>query len=165
MLKNRKGFTLVEIMVTITVASILLVIGVPSLVSIYEGVRANSNVDKIHNIVTFSRSQAISYGSTVNICPYGTATSCGTDWGKGIRVYLNSNDVLRVIDSFNSSDKVTGPAKISGNANGAHITFSPEGLSSGGDIIYCPDGKTAQSKSVSITSSGKVSYGDDGKAC
>lgn len=163
MLNFKQGFTLVELMVTLSIAGILLTVGMPSLVSLYESARVNNNVEKIHNILAFSRNQAISYGATVNVCSFASATSCGitTDWQGGIRVFItdasNTDRELRAIDSFNSNDKVTGP---SGN-----ITFSPEGLSSGGNVIYCPSGKAATSQSVDVSTSGLVSYGDEGSAC
>jgi type IV fimbrial biogenesis protein FimU len=164
MLKIRNGFTLVELMVTIAVAAILLTIGVPSLVSVYEGVRVNNNVEKIHNIVAFARNQAISYGATVNVCPFASETSCGstTDWSNGIRVYINNADgdhELRVIDSFHSQDVVKGSASM--------LSFTAEGMVNGGsgNIIYCPGGKNADSKSVNVSSSGLISYGTDALSC
>lgn len=156
------GFTLVELMVTIAVAAILLTIGVPSLVSLYEGMRVNNNITKIHDIMVFARNQAVSYGTTVNVCPFATATSCGTstDWSKGIRVYLVSGGTdkeLRVIDSFNSNDKLKGSA--------ASVTFSTDGLSSGITLIYCPSGKASDSKSVDVSSSGLIKFGADDMSC
>lgn len=163
MRKNKKGFTLVELMVTVAVAAILLTIGVPSLTSVYEQVRVNNNVEKIHNIFAFARNQAISYGATVNVCSFASATSCGTDtdWSGGIRVYItdadNNDHELKAIDSFNSQDKV--------KASAISMTFSPDGLSSGGNVTYCPNGKASNSQRVLISTSGLVSYGTDGNAC
>ena len=163
MRKNKKGFTLVELMVTIAVAAILLTIGVPSLTSVYEQVRVNNNVEKIHDLFAFARNQAVSYGATVNVCPFASATSCGTgtDWSGGIRVYItDANDVdheLRAIDSFNGQDKV--------KASATTMTFSPDGLSSGGSVTYCPSGKATNSQSVQVSTSGLVSYGNNGNSC
>lgn len=153
------GFTLVELMVTIAVAAILLTIGVPSLVSLYEGMRVNNNITKIHDIMVFARNQAVSYGTTVNVCPFATATSCGTstDWSKGIRVYIGTDKELRAIDGFHSSDKITGTVDS--------LTFSADGLSSGGTLIYCPGGKTAESKGVIVNVGGIISYGANGSSC
>ncbi|MCE9678016.1 GspH/FimT family pseudopilin [Shewanella sp. AS1] len=157
-----KGFTLVELMVTIAVAAILLAIGVPSLTSVYESIRVNNNIEKINNILAFARNQAISYGATVNVCAYASATSCGADWGKGIRVYIrdasNVDHELRAIDGFNGNDAVKGPA--------ATLTFSSEGLSSANDtFIYCPGGKASGSKSVTVSSSGLIAYDTDNQSC
>ncbi|WP_300478586.1 GspH/FimT family pseudopilin [Shewanella sp.] len=153
------GFTLIELMVTITVAAILLTIGVPSLVALYEGMRVNNNITKIHDIMVFARNQAISYGATVNVCPYASATSCGTstDWSKGIRVYIGTDKELRAIDGFHSSDKIEGSVNS--------LTFTSEGLSSGGTLIYCPAGKAAESKGVIVNVGGIISYGANGSSC
>lgn len=160
MQKKMAGFTLIELMITIAVAAILLTIGIPSLVSLYESMRVNNNITKIHDIMAFARNQAVSYGTTVNVCPFATATSCGTgkDWSKGIRVYIaTGNKELRVIDGFHTNDKVKGPADS--------LTFSPDGLSSGGIFNYCPEGKAAESKGVIVNVGGVISYGANGDSC
>ncbi|MXR68097.1 prepilin-type N-terminal cleavage/methylation domain-containing protein [Shewanella sp. JBTF-M18] len=163
MIKNKNGFTLVELMVTIVVAGIILTIGLPSLISAYESVRVNRSIERIHNLMSFARNQAISYGTTVNVCPFASTTSCGTgtDWKGGIRVYITdaggTDKELRAIDNFNSKDSVKG--------SGPLITFSADGLSSSGSIIYCPNGKASDSQSVTISSSGLISYGADGNSC
>ncbi|QYJ88990.1 GspH/FimT family pseudopilin [Shewanella halotolerans] len=161
MMKNKNGFTLVELMVTIVIAGIIITVGIPSLTAVYEGVRVNSNIERINSIMSFARNQAISYGATVNVCPFASTTSCGTDWKGGVRVYLTdasgTDKELRVIDSFNSKDSVKG--------SGSLITFRADGLSSGGSIIYCPNGKSSESKSLLISSSGLISYGADGNSC
>ena len=155
------GFTLVELMVTIAVAAILLTIGVPSLLSIYEQSRADNNIRKIHDAFAFARNQAVSYGITVNVCPYETATSCGstTDWSKGMRVYIDggTDKELRVIDGFNSNDLIKGTV--------TSATFSSDGLSSGATIIYCAGGKSAGSRSVNVSTSGLVKFGDNDVSC
>ncbi|QIR15195.1 GspH/FimT family pseudopilin [Shewanella aestuarii] len=161
--KYSHGFTLVELMVTITVAAILIGVAVPSLTSVYEGIRANNNAENVLNLMSFARNQAVSYGTTVSVCARASDTSCksSNDWQDGIRVFAVDRDnkevELRTINSFNSQDDISGPSSI--------ITFSPDGLSSGGEIIYCPGGKSSNSKSISILTSGKVTFGTDGKSC
>lgn len=153
------AFTLVELMITIAVAAILLTIGVPSLQSMYEAMRTNNNITKIHDIMVFARNQAVSYGTTVNVCPFATPTSCGTstDWSKGIRVYIEAGKELRAIDDFHSSDKIEGTVDS--------LTFTADGLSSGGTLIYCPNGKPTESKGVIVNVGGIVSYGANGSSC
>lgn len=155
MKKIQFGFTLVELMVTIAVAAILLAIGVPSLTSLYESVRAQRNIEEIHNIFGFARNQAISYGTSVSVDKLKSP-----DWEGGVKVTLVDADgntqQLKVINAFNSQDKISGPSQI---------TFTPDGLSSGGNLIYCPNGEAIASKSVIVSESGLVSFGADGKSC
>jgi len=77
-----KGFTLVELMVTIAIAALLLSIGVPSFTAMYEATRSANEIQKINDLFAFARNQAVNYGSTVTVCPYA-ASPCGNDWSKG----------------------------------------------------------------------------------
>jgi len=167
---TKQGFTLVELMVTIAVAAILLAIGVPSLSSMYESSRAANNATKIHNIMVFARNHAVSYGVTVLACPFATATSCGkdadknndnnTDWSKGIRIYINtggSEKLLKVIDNFHDGDKITGTV--------SSISFSSDGLSTGGTLTYCPNNKSTGSTAIIVNAGGIVTNGSKNTGC
>lgn len=160
---NQLGFTLIELMVTIAVAAILLTIGVPSLTSLYESSRAGSEIQKINDAFLFARNQAINYGSTVTICPYAAST-CGTDWNKGFNIYLDNGvnkSLLKVIDSVNNNDTI----KISG-PTGKKINFMPDGLVSNDTlVIYCAGGKSTNSRSINISTSGLIKSGDKGLSC
>ncbi|WP_285164690.1 GspH/FimT family pseudopilin [Shewanella goraebulensis] len=168
-----KGFTLVELMVTVAVAAILLTVGVPSLTSLYEGHRANSNISKIHSSIQFARSQAVSYGSRVSVCPFN-GTSCDTNWTKGFSVFIDNgtlgtldttngiqDTILRTVDSFDSEDFITSSL--------SRYTFNADGLmnlSQTGNIIYCPGEKTnPDSKGFTIGVSGRISTIETSVTC
>lgn len=68
-----KGFTLVELMVTIAIAALLLSIGVPSFTAMYEATRSANEIQKINDLFAFARNQAVNYGSTVTVCPYAAS--------------------------------------------------------------------------------------------
>ncbi|ABX48342.1 type IV pilus biogenesis protein, putative [Shewanella baltica OS625] len=163
MLVISKGFTLVELMVTIAVAAILLTIGVPSLTSLYEGTRSTNEIRKISDVFAFARNQAVNYGATVTVCPYA-ASPCGTDWNKGFSVYIENGgakNVLKVIDSFNEHDVIS----LSGPTD-KKVDFTPDGLVSvETSIIYCSNGKSDGSKSLKISTSGLIREGADGQSC
>ncbi|WP_338592136.1 GspH/FimT family pseudopilin [Shewanella khirikhana] len=154
-----KGFTLVEMVFTVLVATILAVVALPSVSSWYERARVDSGIRKIQDSLKFARNQAFSYGATVGVCPLA-ATGCGSDWNFGLRVYLvkTSNDevTLKVIDGFNSRDLISGTS----------IEFSPDGLAnSAATFIYCPGGKSTGSQSITLSSSGIIQRGDENQSC
>ncbi|MGL4713607.1 MAG: GspH/FimT family pseudopilin [Shewanella sp.] len=156
-----RGFTLVELMVTVAIAAILLTIGVPSFTALYQGSRSSTEITKIANIFTFARNQAVNYGTTVTVCPYGE-TACGTDWQKGFTVYIDDpKNILKVLNTSYEGDKisVTGAA-----AN--KISFTADGLASGAaSIIYCANGKSESSQSLRISTSGLIQEGAKGLSC
>lgn len=161
MLKNFTGFTLVELMVTIAVAAILLSIGSPSLISLYESTRVDNNIRKINDTLVFARNQAINYGNAVTVCAYESESSCkaGTDWSTGIRIFstADSTKSLRVIEGFHSSDIVRSSVET--------ITFSTDGLATGGSIIYCANAKASSAKGVIVNIGGLIAYGETGISC
>jgi type IV fimbrial biogenesis protein FimU len=165
MRKISKGFTLIELMVTLVVAAILLGIGVPSLISVYEGNRADSAIRTIHDTLAFARNQAVSYGANVIVCPYAAAP-CGSSWSKGISVYIltpaNEKKVLRVIDKFHENDIL----KVTGADSNKQISFTADGFSSAAsEFIYCPGGNKIGSRSVASSSTGLIQFGDKDKDC
>lgn len=161
---HSKGFTLVELMVTVVVAGILLTVAVPSLVSLYEGQRARSTAATIESTFAFARNQAVAYGSRVSVCPL-SGTTCGTDWTAGFSVFIDNgtlgsmdttngiaDTVLRVIDPVDSQDFI----KASTN----RFTYNADGLMNGnvgGTIAYCPGSKTSSdSKGYTIGAAGLI---------
>lgn len=165
MRKIPNGFTLVELMVTIAVAAILLTVGVPSLKSLYDAYRGSSEISRIQQALSFARNQAISYGAPVAVCPNNDGSSCGTSWQSGLLIYATTtantatvSKVLKVVEGFNSSDRVAG----------GNIVFRPDGLTSNTQqvsFIYCPNGDSSGSRSVNVSSSGMIRYGDDDQTC
>lgn len=160
-LQFSKGFTLVELMVTIAVAAILIAVASPSMVSLYEGNRARSAISNIETAFLQARSQAISYGIQVTICPL-VGTTCGTNWAGGYSIFidsaptnnLNSDDLLiNTQSAINSSDYI----KSSENS----FTFNPDGMlnsTNTGSIVYCPgDTNSADSRGITIGISGRIS--------
>jgi prepilin-type N-terminal cleavage/methylation domain-containing protein len=160
-----KGFTLVELMVTVVVAGILMTVAVPSLVSLYEGQRARGVISNIESTILFARNQAVSYGSRVSVCPFN-GTSCSSDWTQGFSVFIDNgtlgtldntngiqDTVLRTVDAVNDNDFIKSTL--------SRYTFNADGLvhlANGGTLIYCPGDKSnSDSSGITIGVSGRVS--------
>ncbi|WP_299802202.1 GspH/FimT family pseudopilin [uncultured Shewanella sp.] len=172
--KTIRAFTLVELMVTIAVAAILISVAAPSFNSFYENSRSDSAIRNIQQSLQLARSQAVSYGSTVTVCPLREG-SCGTDWQNGFSVFIDNgtlgtldstngidDKVIRVIDGFNSKDF------ISYDENS--ISFSSDGLITGkftsGILSYCPSSKTNDnSRAIEVGRAGKSRFSTATTSC
>ena len=169
MLTLKKGFTLVELMVTLVISTILIAVGVPSFTDMYQGYRADSEIRKMQQYLMFARSQAVSYGARVTVCPI-SGTACGTDWKQGFSIFIDNgaattidttagvtDPIIKQVDAFNADDFIT----YAGNS----VSFTPDGLipstSTTGTFSYCPGSKTSEnSRGVEVSSSGKVRFSD-----
>lgn len=81
--RSDPGFTLIELMVTIALASILLAIAVPSFNSFVVSSRLVAQTNSIVAAINFTRSEAIKRNTSVSLCRAAsdTATACETTAG------------------------------------------------------------------------------------
>jgi type IV fimbrial biogenesis protein FimT len=134
---NQFGVTLVELLVVITVAAILMSIGIPSYRYVTTANRISGEINGLLGDVQFARYEAIKEGLPVTICPAQTATSVTCDaqntWSEGWIVLSNANAanasaVLRrqlPFSNFNSNDSLTSGGGVQS------LIFNREGFATG----------------------------------
>ena len=139
MVQGLKGFTFVEILITIVIAAILLTIGIPSFVSMIESNRAEASIRTISMSFAFARAHALAYDQDIIICP---SDGCSGNWKTGFTIkYFRSGYLLKEINSFDESDHVAfGSTSVVFKSNGT-VMFSPASLAAV-NFIYCPSSTT-----------------------
>lgn len=163
-----RGFTLVELLVTIAVAAILISLAVPSFRVFIQNSRIATQTNDLVTDISFARSEAIKSGATVTLCTSAAGLACdgGGNWSAGRLVWVDTNgnnaldageirrfreqlagaNTLNVTPAtdpltFNNRGTPTGGA-------GATITFSlcdDRGVADGRDVIVNPLGQTRAS--------------------
>ena len=132
---KQSGFTLIELIVTMTILAILLAIGVPSYQSITTSMRMSGEIDSLMGDLKFARSEAVKRGLNVSACPTaGTPCgSTGTNWSSGWIIYdPASANTLRITPSLTSGDTLTWTP----SSGGANPSVTPTGyFSTPGEMI------------------------------
>ncbi len=139
MLRSR-GFTLVELLVTVVVLGILTAIAVPSFQSWIQSSRTLTVTDELNTAIQLARSEALKRRKNVIICRANAAfTDCenGADWSSGWLIRQVSGNVIRVWQAPAGST-VAGPA--------TGVTFASNGLGSGKTTFEVQVGGCADSK-------------------
>lgn len=85
-MENERGFTLVELMVTIAVASILLGIGIPSFVALIDNNRLTAYANDMAGAFNLARSESIKRGVLVKVRRIGAVSS---NWDAGWNVFID----------------------------------------------------------------------------
>ncbi|MGH8467613.1 MAG: GspH/FimT family pseudopilin [Gammaproteobacteria bacterium] len=89
--RYKQGFTLVEMIITVAIAAIVLVMGVPGFQQL---IRANRTVTEVNRLVTalsLARSEAVKRNATVHMCPAsGSNCSPGGNWENGWVVFMDN---------------------------------------------------------------------------
>jgi type IV fimbrial biogenesis protein FimT len=77
-------------MFTLTVAAVLLGIGVPSFMGIVRDNRATTNINELSSAFAIARSESIRRGANVSMCRSSDAATCGDDWADGWIVFVDT---------------------------------------------------------------------------
>jgi type IV fimbrial biogenesis protein FimT len=169
-----RGFSLLELIMTMSVAAILLTIAVPSFRYVTNANRISSEVNGLLGDLQFARSEAIKEGRYVSVCASSDGQSCSasTAWQSGWIVFPNANNsptvttglvmapILRVQSAFSSTDTFL--------SNGISvITFNRDGYAGGianGTLLTLHDSTSnaAWTRCASIAPSGEVTTEQSG---
>lgn len=120
-----RGFTLIELMVTIAVLAIVIAIAAPSFTSVIQSNRTTALHHEILGALQLARSEAVKRRSDVIVCRSEDMEDCsnGADWTVGWIVKdVAGDEVVKVWDS------VTGMA-LTGPLPG--LVFHSSGMASG----------------------------------
>ncbi|MFB1487585.1 MULTISPECIES: GspH/FimT family pseudopilin [unclassified Thiocapsa] len=152
-----RGFTLLELMVTVAIAAILLTLGVPSFRDLVQNNRAATQVNALVTALSLARSEAVRRGQHVSICPSTDQETCtgGDDWDDGWIVFVDdeTSEVLRVEEAMKGIETFSGPAHVRYRAMG-DVVVDGQDLSFEHETTYCT-GKNARTIDVGVT--GRIS--------
>ena len=86
-MKHSKGFTLIELMLTLAVVAILLTMAVPSYRTFVQGNRVASQANTLLTALAYTRSEAVKRATVISICRSSDQNSCGGSWADGWIVF------------------------------------------------------------------------------
>jgi type IV fimbrial biogenesis protein FimT len=160
------GFTLVELLMTMSIAAILLTLAVPSFRYVTNANRIAGEVNGLLGDLQFARAEAIKEGRTVTVCVSVDGATCtnSTAWQRGWIVFSDPTNVgvvdagetiLRVQSTFSNNDTYVASNNVSA------ITFNREGYAIGianGTLITLHDSTdtSAWTRCLSINLSGQM---------
>lgn len=151
---RQKGFTLTEMLVTLTVLVIILAIGVPSFNSFLSSSNMISNSNSLISSLNYARMEAMKRGDSVYM---GQQTA--NSWTGGLVVWVDNNsdgaytagEELRLWEAFESNVSVSA---INGQTS---FVFSASGEANSADALtICDDRTGEQGMEVSVLLSGAV---------
>lgn len=172
----RTGFTLIELMVTISVAAILLVIAVPNFQTFVLNNRITGQANDMMTALNYARSEAIKRGLPVSMCssiPTGATSICAgsTNWGTGWIVFADPNNngtldpgetLLRVWPALGGGNTLnTGLAAVTS------VTFDSGGFARGSVTTFrlCDSRGTGSARNIQLAGSGRAKVATGAASC
>ena len=108
MKKSHTGFTLVELLMTLVIASIVVTLAVPAFTETIRNNRLTTQANELITALNVARSEAIKRRSNVTVCISSDQATCtGGNWQDGWIVRNDSdNQVLRIFGPMKGSTSV-----------------------------------------------------------
>ena len=148
-----RGFTVVELMVTLVVVAILVTLALPAFDGVFERTRADTDMGELRRALSSARLEAINKSMSMSV------VMTGDDWGGTLEI--------RTGDGTDPDGVVR---KLPGMASGATVTATDDidalqfnslgGLESPSSEVVFNYTRGDSSKSVSVCPTGRIIAGD-----
>lgn len=160
--RRSKGFTLVELMITIAVVAIMSAIAYPSFQSSIRSNRVAAAHNELLGLVNLARSEAVRSNRGGGVCGSTDGNSCDGNWAGGMMAFADADNsgtfsagetVLR-FNKIGSGMVVTGPAALIGfDARGRRRAAADQA------VVMRPEqcGSQPLRRTMTVNASGQIS--------
>lgn len=170
--KWQHGFTLLELLTTVSIAALLLALALPSFTATIDSNRSETRANELITALNLARSESIKRDQRVTLCPSNaTADDCApaAAWGGGWLLFVNVEAPLQQI---NGRDEIVRyydplPNGFTLSATGAIaaaglLSYLPSGRTSeAGSLVLCKDARLDQARAVNLFISGRPQLSPD----
>ena len=158
---SNRGFTLLELLVTIAVAAILLAIAIPSYLGMVQRNTIAANANDLVGDFNYARSEAVTRGQPVNVCASSNQTSCGGgNWDEGWIIFApaagttapTNDNILRV------HGRLDGTINVGfSRGTGTPVVFDANGFARASNGTFAiTSNDTSDSTQIRIATSGRI---------
>lgn len=175
MTTKSRGFTLIELMVTISVLAILVTIGMPSLQTFIQNSRLQSQSASLIGDLNYARAEAVRLGSPVAVCASADGATCSgaAVWETGWVVFndRNSDNVVDAGELLRAAPALGGGntlrAVAFGAGGGSWVRFNAQGYSFDANATFrvCDTRGVANARGVVLSRQGRVRSDNNVGAC
>ena len=160
--RETSGFTALELLVTMTIATILLAAGVPAIKDYGWNLRMKTAMDSLQTDLNLARSRAISHNSQTVICPAIDGSDCSgnSEWNDGWIVFadMNADHHRQDGEPLLKHASAIEFMNISSSRSGSFIRFYPSGTAPGSNVSihFCDKRGAEHAGKILISNTGRI---------
>lgn len=128
-----KGFTLVELVVTLFLSAFLLMIAAPSFQQQLDKSRLDASAHKLRGLFYQTRQLAVSEQTVITFCSLSSSNNCQASWNSGVLTIFRDENNNRALDkgeqTFNQLNDTSQTVQLNwyGSGGRPYIRFTPLG--------------------------------------
>ena len=158
-----RGFTMIELLITLSIAAIMLTVAIPNFQSFLLNSRLSSQTNEFVLALASAKSEAVKRGTSVTVCSRATDTSCAgsTTWDNGWLVFVD-NDGGGTVNGADVVLQVRSRLEIEGSntlrTTLQRVTFQNTGFSSGffGTFRFCDSRGATEARGIVLSAQGRA---------
>lgn len=171
--KHTRGFSLIELMVTVAVGAILLTVGVPSFQTFIQDSRLTTQSHDLRTALNYARTEAVRRAESVSVCRSNDQASCSGNWENGWIIFTDDDKdgsvdaadgdtLLRVSSGLEGSNTL----RFSNAAN--YLGYDGEGFlysNRTGTFTLCDARGAGDARGLEVAITGRARSVTGGLAC
>ncbi|MEM1110601.1 MAG: GspH/FimT family pseudopilin [Pseudomonadota bacterium] len=170
MTHRQGGFTVIELMIVLTVAAVILSVAVPTFETIVKNNRLYTQSNDFYLSLMRARSEALARVQRVTVCPAnsGFSNCSGTTWENGWIVFVEDfasqngsvdagEDIILVQQTLSGSNTLRGSNNVA-----SYVSYLGDGLTTTmapapqtGIFVLCDDRGISEGKGIRLNASGR----------
>ena len=165
---HNRGFTIIELLITISVASILGSMAIPSYNASIERNRVQTERDGLTSHLRLARSTAITNNTSIVICSSDDKISCSGSWKDGWIIFTDNDSSIVARNALTDpllkvSDGVNSNHTLSWSNGSDPVVFLSNGYANtSGTFTFCGNTKNTQyAKALVVYATGSMRPGID----
>lgn len=153
---------MLEMLVVVSIAAILLVLGVPAFQDFGARQRMSAAVHTLHSHLVLARDEAIRFNVHVIACPGNLDRGClqGSDWSDGWMVFsdLNGDRQYQPLETVHRIEAGLEQMVIHSSSGRSRLHFYPNGSAPGsnGSITFCDGRGPSDARKLVISNTGRI---------